>query len=244
VDPGSADSHNAAPGLDPQGDLVVVVGRVSAADTSLSVGLGRAAVVLADQLATRRASPLLVVRDRAIVAVVPAEQQDPLMDRLDVARTTLAAEGDVALYCGISSPCAGFDGVAVAFEEASLAVSRSSEAYPVVTLGSLPALQHLLLGATRATRAVLLEKAAPLRDRRAGAEATVRETLHGFAAADMNISRAARALHIHENTLRYRLRRIRESSGHDPQTFAGLVELVCLLETMDGAALDGPSAAR
>ena len=80
---------------------------------------------------------------------------------------------------------------------------------------------------------LLREKADVLTGHRPGALAAVRQTLTGFADADMNITRAAAALHIHENTLRYRLRRIREQTGHDPQTFHGLVELLCLLEVVD-----------
>jgi PucR-like helix-turn-helix protein/diguanylate cyclase with GGDEF domain len=230
---GRAEPHSAAPGLDPQGDLRVVVGRVSAEDSSLTRALDAGAAALADSLATRRASPLLVVRERAIVAVVAAEPQDQQIERLTSARADLLAATGIALYCGISSPCSGFAAVAGAYEQASLAVSRASDARPVVSLLALPALQHLLTGATATTRALLLEKAAVLTGSKPEATATLRATLHGFADADMNVTRAAAALHIHENTLRYRLRRVRERSGHDPQTFDGLVELICLLEVLE-----------
>lgn len=238
VDPARAEPYNAAPGLDPQGDLVVVVGRVATKDTRLSVALDRAAAILADQLATRRASPLLVVRERAVVAIAPAETQDHHLDRLRAACAALAAETEAELYCGLSSPAAGFGAVAAAYEQASLAVSRASERRPVVALATLPAIQHLLTGATGTTRALLLAKAGPLAAQKPSALATMRDTLRGFADADLNVTRAAAALHIHENTLRYRLRRIREASGHDPQTFAGLVELLCLLEVLEDAERD------
>ena len=51
------------------------------------------------------------------------------------------------------------------------------------------------------------------------------ETVHAFAAADLNVTRAADALHVHPNTVRYRLDRIAGETGIDPRTFAGLVEL-------------------
>jgi sugar diacid utilization regulator len=38
------------------------------------------------------------------------------------------------------------------------------------------------------------------------------------------------------NTVRYRLSRIAEAAGHDPRTFAGLVEMLCILETADDAS--------
>jgi DNA-binding PucR family transcriptional regulator len=49
----------------------------------------------------------------------------------------------------------------------------------------------------------------------------------------MNIARAARQLHVHPNTVRYRLARIAEATGQDPRTFAGLADLVCMLEIGD-----------
>jgi sugar diacid utilization regulator len=100
-------------------------------------------------------------------------------------------------------------------------------------LAALPALHHLLTGATGTTRTQLREKAQVLLDFGPAAHADLRTTLFAFARADMNVTRAARDLLIHENTLRYRLRRIRERSAHNPQTFAGLVELICLIEVLE-----------
>ena len=233
VDLDRVEPHSAAPGLDPQADLVVVVGRVSTLNGTLTTALDGAAAALADALATRRASPLLVVRERAIVAVVPAEDRDRELARLTSARATLKDSTGVDLYCGLSSPCAGFTQVASAYEQASLAVARATEERPVVSLAALPALQHLLMGATGTTRAHLLEKAQVIAELGPGAVTTLKQTLYGFARADMNVTKAAADLLIHENTLRYRLRRISERSGHNPRTFDGLIELICLLEVLD-----------
>ena len=62
------------------------------------------------------------------------------------------------------------------------------------------------------------------------------ETVRAFAAADLNVSSAAAAMHLHPNTVRYRLARIASASGHDPRTFAGLLELLCVFETPDPLA--------
>jgi sugar diacid utilization regulator len=37
-------------------------------------------------------------------------------------------------------------------------------------------------------------------------------------------------LHVHPNTVRYRLQQIATKTGHDPRTFTGLVDLICILE--------------
>lgn len=224
-----------APGLDPQADLVVIVARVSAVDeVRRAEALDTAANALASRLATRKASPLLVVREHAVVAVLLAEAIDLQTGRLMSVRKALADSDGVDLYCGLSSPCPGFDGVAAAYEEASLAVSRASVERPVVSLAVLPAIQHLLTGATRTTRFHLAEKARVITDLPASALVSARETVLGFARADMNVTRGAAELHIHENTLRYRLRRLNEQTGYDPQTFYGLLELICLVEVMEG----------
>lgn len=48
---------------------------------------------------------------------------------------------------------------------------------------------------------------------------TALETLRMFFAHNMNIPKAAEELAIHKNTLHYRLRRIKETTGYDPQAF-------------------------
>jgi len=50
--------------------------------------------------------------------------------------------------------------------------------------------------------------------------------------------RFGRALSLHPNSLRYRLRRIAEATGSDPRTLAGLLELIA------AARLAGPAAGR
>ena len=56
------------------------------------------------------------------------------------------------------------------------------------------------------------------------------ETIRAFADADLNVADAANRIHVHPNTIRYRLQQIATKTGHDPRTFAGLVELLCILE--------------
>jgi DNA-binding PucR family transcriptional regulator len=37
-------------------------------------------------------------------------------------------------------------------------------------------------------------------------------------------------MHVHPNTVRYRLQQIATKAGHDPRTFRGLVELLCIFQ--------------
>lgn len=48
------------------------------------------------------------------------------------------------------------------------------------------------------------------------------ETVRAFAAADMSIARTAEAVHLHANTVTYRLDRWASLTGMNPRTFGGL----------------------
>lgn len=58
-------------------------------------------------------------------------------------------------------------------------------------------------------------------------------TITAFVTADMSITSAASALHVHPNTVRYRLARIAQTTGLDPRTFTGLADLHCIVELHD-----------
>jgi hypothetical protein len=187
--------HPAAPGLDPRGELVVVVARAE----------NGAAEALAAALPGR---PLIAGREGEVVAIA-AE------------RGARAAVELAAVRCGVSARARGFPGVAQAYREATLALASASVQRPVVTLDELSAFQVALVGADATTRAVIAAKGGGLRDG---------TTVRAYAAADMNVARAAERLHVHPNTVRNRLGRIAVTTGHDPRTFAGLVELLCIVE--------------
>ena len=54
----------------------------------------------------------------------------------------------------------------------------------------------------------------------------LRETIECLLAADLNIARAAGLLFLHPNSVRYRLRRVRDLTGKDPRRLADLLELI------------------
>jgi sugar diacid utilization regulator len=109
-----------------------------------------------------------------------------------------------------------------------LSLSYTSPARPIVSLQDLSSLAVALVGADVTTRAVIASKAQGVREL-PGEDV---ETIRAFAVADLNVSRAAETLDVHPNTVRYRLQRVAAATDHDPRTFAGLVELICVLETI------------
>jgi len=59
------------------------------------------------------------------------------------------------------------------------------------------------------------------------------ETIRAFSDANLNVAKAAERMHVHPNTVRYRLEHIATRAGQDPRTFTGLVELLCIIEITD-----------
>jgi hypothetical protein len=216
--------HPAAPGLAPGGPLVVVVGRVDRADGRIADVLQAARDALEESLALGASPPLLAIRQGEIVAIAAGDAAA----RLRMARRRVLDEHDVDVRFGAALAPAGFASVPRAYREAVLSLSYTSAVRPVVSLEELSSLECALVGADATTRAILTAKSGVLRDLPAEDLATIR----AFSAADLNVSRAAQDLHVHPNTVRYRLGRIAASTGQDPRTFAGLVELVCGVEML------------
>jgi sugar diacid utilization regulator len=150
-----------------------------------------------------------------------------------MARRRALEEHDVDVRYGLSIPSPGFPSVQQAYREAALSLSYTSRVRPIVSLDDLSSLESALIGADATTRAVIASKGSGLQTLSGDERSATVQTVRAFAEADLNISRAAEQLHVHPNTVRYRLQRIATTTGHDPRTFAGLVELVCILELLE-----------
>lgn len=221
--------HPAAPSLDPSGTLVTVVGRAATGPQPP----GDALLLARDVLAERLGPPLIALRHDEIVAIARAVRA---ADLERVHADALAQGVDVRF--GLGLPVEGFAGVQRAYREAVLCLAWATAARPVVMLSDLPALETALAGADTTARAVIAAKGTALRALDPADRANAIETIRAFAGADLNVARAAAALHLHHNTVRHRLARISAATGHDPRTFRGLVDLLCIVETL---ADDPPS---
>jgi sugar diacid utilization regulator len=82
----------------------------------------------------------------------------------------------------------------------------------------------------------------PERTRQLLADNTIRHTVEAFFAADLHVSRAAEALSLHPNSLRYRLSRIAELTGRDPRRLTDLLELITASRVIRGHADNGGGA--
>jgi hypothetical protein len=224
--PGDLRRDPSVVGLDASGSLVTIVGRVEAASVSVGDALQLAREALEASVALGKLRPLVAIREGEIVLVgTPSHAR---LAALRAARRRALDDHGVDVRYGVSVPAPGFAGVERAYREAVLALSYTSPARAIVSLHELSALEVALVGANATTRAVITAKARGIRELPDEDVVTIR----AFADADLNVSRAAEALGVHPNTVRYRLQRIAAGTDHDPRTFSGLVELICVLETI------------
>jgi PucR C-terminal helix-turn-helix domain/GGDEF-like domain len=231
VDPGRR--HPAAPGLDPTGKLLTAVGRVE--QTTLAVGdaLQLARDGLEESMSLGTVKPLVIIRHGELVLITPGASPDTKIASLRAARRRAIEEHNTDVRYGISVPSHGFASVQQAYREAALSLSYTSPSRPIVSLADLSALECALIGATATTRAIVASKGSSLRALSDEDRAAAVETIRAFSEADLNVSKAAERMHVHPNTVRYRLQQIAAKTGHEPRTFAGLVDLLCILEMTD-----------
>jgi sugar diacid utilization regulator len=225
--------HAAAPGLDPTGPLAVIVGRIDSTAVPVTDALQAARDALQEAMSLGRTKPLVAIRQGEIVLVTTAGASARQRTSLRTAWQHALDDHDVDVHYGIGTPAAGFPGVQRAYREAALSLSYSSSSRPIVSLEDLSSLECALITADATTRAVIASKGDSLRGLSNEELTQTSDTVRAFAAADLNVARAAAAMYVHPNTVRYRLAGIAASTGHDPRTFAGLAELVCVLETLE-----------
>jgi hypothetical protein len=245
IDPGRR--HPAAPGLDTTGQLLTVVGRVE--QTTLAVGdaLQLARDVLEESMSLGTIRPLTTIRHGELVLISAGTSPRAKLASLRAVRQRTTDEHHIDVRYGVSVPSQGLASVQQAYREATLSLSYTSASRPIVSLDDLSSLECALIGATASTKAVIASKGNGLRALSDDDLAAAVETIRAFSNADLNVAKAAEQMHVHPNTVRYRLQQIATKTGHDPRTFAGLVDLICILETIDNHPCEighRPSAAR
>jgi len=120
-------------------------------------------------------------------------------------------------------------------------ITRTQAGPGVYELNELAILQLLhqrdgLAGAMRYARRMLR----PLHAYDAAHKGSLIETLQAYVSAQMNMKAAAVALNVHENTIRYRLGRIRDISTIDPDRFDDLIRVRTALQLI-GLEEHGPT---
>jgi PucR C-terminal helix-turn-helix domain/GGDEF-like domain len=228
IDPDRRDP--AAPGLELTGPLLTVVGTVEQASRPVSDALQLARDTLEEDMSLGTARPLVAARHGELVLIMAGRSPRTKLASLRAARQRAIEEHSIDVHYGVSVPFQGFTGVPQAYREAVLSLSYTSPSRPILSLRDLSSLECALIGATATTKAIIASKGDSLRALAEDELTMTIETIRAFADADLNVAGAAQRIHVHPNTIRYRLQHIATKTGHDPRTLAGLVELLCILE--------------
>ncbi|MCE3030130.1 PucR family transcriptional regulator [Streptomyces sp. CMSTAAHL-2] len=197
--------------------------RVLAAATGAR-GEGLAESALAEVLAGVGAESAAVGRlpDGTAFAVVPEATTGTVTTTGlgEVWPRVAACERTVPLHGGTGSPARGLKDLPRALAEARYALASARSTAPDASLltdaTTLTSLEALLTGVPAPVRAAYTRSVlGPLLDIRSASATPLLETLTTFLACDGSWARTAEALHLHVNTVHYRVGRIERLTGRD-----------------------------
>ncbi|WP_420036164.1 PucR family transcriptional regulator [Streptomyces sp. cg28] len=194
--------------------------RVVAAATGARLG-GAAEGALAEAVAWAADGPAAVGRlpDGTAFAVVAGALIVDDSAGAAWSRVAACVPGE-PFHGGTGTPAAGPQGLTGALAEARYALTCASGGAPgvsaLVDTAGLGSLGALLAGVPAPVRAVYSRTVlGPLFDAETASAAALLETLRAFLACDCSWARTAEALHLHVNTVHYRVRRIEHFTGRD-----------------------------
>ncbi|GGS54898.1 hypothetical protein GCM10010156_12080 [Planobispora rosea] len=179
---------------------------------------GELRVVVKEILNRSCASPVVGVAGEEVIALLPAPESDITAEVREAVRALAPGLGTGALTVGVSG-IAPVDGLRGAVEEARYA-RRMAEgrAEPDAVVGHDELATHVLLLASvpddvrHMFRVRLLD---PLRGYDQVHRADLVRTLEAFLQVSGSWTKCAEILHVHVNTLRYRIQRIQDLTGRD-----------------------------
>ncbi|TQM45938.1 PucR family transcriptional regulator [Pseudonocardia cypriaca] len=218
-------------GLDPDGPLVVAVAGFT---TPERVQTARSVLVDA---ATHAGPPAVGVHDGLAVALLPAGSPDSPTDAVLAAalRRLAPGLGSDRLTVGLSRP-APVDALSGALQEARHARELGARRPgPVHVVTGAEVTSHVALLAAvpdEVRRAFAVRVLEPVLDYDARTGAGLRETLEAFLECSGSWSRAAQRLHLHVNTVRYRIGRVEELTGRNLAELADRVDVYLALRSL------------
>jgi sugar diacid utilization regulator len=223
----SADEVTAAArrcGLDPAARAVVIAGTGALAGT-----------VLAEALAEHHAAWALGEERGEVLAVVATGEPDHAVARLRGTMESLAPGlGPAPVRIGVSDAVTGGAGLLAAVAEARSAAMTGDPAVPHTVAGPDRLSSHALLLAAvpadvrRAYRARVL---GPLLDHDRAHRSELLRTLEAYLDCSGSWARCAAVMHLHVNTLRYRIERIEALTGRDLRRLEDQADLLMALRT-------------
>lgn len=205
-------------GFDPAGPFQAVCAPSAAwADEQLAELRGR--------VGRRTGNMRCANRGATMVAVAQSMPVDVLIEAM--------RRHDPALRIGTGLVRHGLAGAAASIVDAQEALALAAADGEVVTFGSTWLTAALLPQADR-LRPLLEAAAEP-----AASHPDLAVTVRGFADCGFSLTATGRALHLHPNTVKYRLERWRELTGWDVHTWPGLSASLLGLGLVEAGAFEG-----
>lgn len=201
--------------------------------------VGRTARSVAERLrAATGIAPIDAVRDREVVLLAPTDKVTPDRIREEVARSLAARPVPGLEVSGaVGRPASRAEELVDAYSQVRRAVAVTRGTGTVALVDQIGLFEHAVAALRADVRSVVSPRVASFvvhaaRDPRDH----WLPTLRAWGESNMNAGACAATLHVHRNTVYYRLRQIEEATGLDPQTVAGLADLLVATRLSDQLA--------
>lgn len=183
-------------------------------------GFERRIVKAVEQSVEELAEPLVTLHGDTVVVVAlqPEGGQEAVVRQVEAVRARAGARCRIELDAGVGSACETLRDVPGSYREAALALRlQRQHAEPGVRTADQLGVYALLAQAVapESLEALASDRLRPLRELDEKTGGAHLETLRAYLLHDCHMERTAKALHLHVNTLRYRLRRVETALGLD-----------------------------
>jgi hypothetical protein len=226
TDPGAVVDALAGCGLDPGQPAVVVVGTGAAAPA-----------VLAEALASLPGQPRWALGPGAEAVVAGGDPTGPLRAFLAAVEPGLGPE---PVRIGVSDPVTGGAGLLAALAEARSALAAAGPGTGVVGPERLSSHDALLVAVPADLRRAYHRRVlGPLVAHDEAHRTDLVHTLAAYLECSGSWSRCAALMHVHVNTLRYRIEKIEALTGRDLRRLSDQVDLLLALRALAPEAVQG-----
>lgn len=152
-----------------------------------------------------------------LLVLISGLTENKIKKKLQVMKETLQRMG-LHFKIGYAAQVHEREKISIAYKESKLALFMGSGHEQLISYSDIET-KALIYQVHEELKQRYLERIFPY------TSAKVMETLQTFFDCNLSITETAQALSIHRNTLLYRLKKIKEDTGHDPQMFKGAVTL-------------------
>jgi hypothetical protein len=179
--------------------------------------------------------PIDAVRDREVVFLVPVTGASPRRIQEELARAlAMRPAPDLAVSGAVSGFVTGAAQVVEAYGQSLRVVRVTRRTGSVACVDDIGLFDHAVSALRDDVRRVCRpELASFVRSCAADPRDVWLPTIRAWVESDMNVVRAAARLHVHRNTVYYRLSQLSELLGSDLQTVRGLIDVVVAVELSD-----------